>query len=415
MICPKCGSENAPDDAFCGSCGAFLEFAAEEAAEAGGAEAGGAEAGAAEATAPVPATGAVAPATPATRAEAAGPAPSAQASPGSPAEGPTCSACGRQNPAGRTFCVSCGARLPAAPGAGAAPAAVPPAAAAAKPAPSAKPAWDFPTVPVPPAGPTAAAPGGAVTPATPAGGAGAASGGRWRLPLALAAIGAVILGGGVLLALGGALGGGTPGGPATTAPSDAAASIEPSPAATPSPAETPPAATAAPAATPAPTPAPTIPAGPSVGIKVTSAKASSQLKATQGPRYLVDGSPATAWKSATGKVAGSWVEVRFAPAAITRIQVWTGWQRSEPLFYGNHRPQNVTVSFDGGDPVPLRLQDILGAQRIDIPPELGIVRATRVRITIADVYPARKTTAKDSPTKEVAISEIRLFGIPVTP
>jgi len=408
MICPKCGSENAPDDAFCGSCGAFLEFAAEEAAEAGGVP-GPAPA---EATLPAPAPGVIVSATPTAE---AGAAPSAHASPGSQAKGPACAACGRENPAGRTFCVSCGARLPA-PGAGAAPVAVPAPAAAAKATSPARPAWDFPTAPVPPAGPTTAAPPGGATPATPAGGAGATSGGRSRLPLALAAVGAVILGVGALLALGGALGGGAPDGTPTAVPSDVAASLEPSPEASASPAETlPPAATAAPAATPAPTPAPTIPAGPSVGIKVTSAKASSQLKTTVGPRYLLDGSPATTWKSATGEFAGAWVEVRFAPAAITRIQVWTGWQRSEPLFYGNHRPQNVTVSFDGGDPVPLRLQDILGAQRIDIPAELGIVRATRVRITIADVYPARTTTAKGSPTKEVAISEIRLFGIPVTP
>jgi hypothetical protein len=75
----------------------------------------------------------------------------------------------------------------------------------------------------------------------------------------------------------------------------------------------------------------------------------------------------------------------------------------------------VTVSFDGGDPVPLELLDVRKPQGVDIPPELGIVRATRLRITIADVYPAQKTTAKGTPTKEAAISEIRLFGIPVAP
>ena len=218
-----------------------------------------------------------------------------------------------------------------------------------------------------------------------------------------------------MLVLGSGFGGGTPGATAAPSTSPVAGSIAPSP----EPSQVPTAAASAtPTAqppTPEPTPAVTIPPGPSVGIVITSAKASSQLKAERGPKFLFDGSPATTWKSASGKFQGAWVEVRFAPAAITRIQVWTGWQKSEPLFYGNHRPQNVTVSFDGGAPVPLELQDALGAQRIDIPPELGIVRATRVRITIADVYDAHKTTAKDSPTKEVAISEIRLYGIPVTP
>src|SRR5512140_31604 len=35
MICAKCGTQNAAGDAFCGSCGAFLEFAAEEAGSPG--------------------------------------------------------------------------------------------------------------------------------------------------------------------------------------------------------------------------------------------------------------------------------------------------------------------------------------------------------------------------------------------
>src|SRR5664280_2485528 len=35
MICAKCGTKNAAGDAFCGSCGAFLEFAAEEAGTVG--------------------------------------------------------------------------------------------------------------------------------------------------------------------------------------------------------------------------------------------------------------------------------------------------------------------------------------------------------------------------------------------
>jgi CheY-like chemotaxis protein len=141
----------------------------------------------------------------------------------------------------------------------------------------------------------------------------------------------------------------------------------------------------------------------------------SQLKADRAPKYLFDGSPATTWSSAAGKFQGAWVEVSFAPAAITRIQIWGGWQKSDPLYLGSHRPQNVTVSFDGGDPVPLELLDVRKPQGVDIPPELGIVRATRVRITIADVYPAQKTAAKGTPTKDVAISEIRLFGIPVAP
>ncbi len=430
MICPKCGTENAAGDAFCGNCGAFLEFAIEEAAE----PAGPSEAATAPAlAAPAPAAP---PSAPPPSAGATGTVPAAgtaAAAPPAVPGGPTCPACGRANPAGRTFCISCGERLPSAGGAaggpatGRAPAAAPatggaaaaaavpptpaggpsqPPAGATTPAPPPRPAWDFPTAPVPT---PATAPAGA----PPAG----ARDGRSRLPLIGAAVVALALvGGGAFVVLGGGIGGGPPASslpsaPATGAAGDVSPSAEPSPEPTTAATEAPPSASP----TEAPTVVPTIPPGPSVGVKITGAKASSQLKAERAPKLVFDGSPATTWKSASGKFLGAWLEVRFAPAAITRIQLWTGWQKSEPLFFGNHRPQNVTVSFDGGDPVPLTLQDVMGAQRVDIPPELGIVHATRLRITIADVYPARATTAKDSPTTEVAISEIRLFGIPVTP
>jgi hypothetical protein len=419
MLCPKCGFENAPGDAFCGSCGAFLEFATEEAAEAGA----GAPGSAADSAAGAPPAEAGAP-DPAAVAAAIVAVPAGTV-PAPATAGPTCPACGRVNPAGRTFCISCGTRLPVAPAAGptagppagdaaASPPGEPPPAGAGRPAQPARPAWDFPTAPI------------AVPPPVPAAPTSRDGGGRSRLPfLVAAAAGVILLGGAALLVLGGGLGGGTPGGTPSPTPSDVAAAT-PLPETTP-----PPAATAAPEATPietpapepptpAPTPALTIPPGPPVGIRITSARASSQLRAERAPKYLYDGSPATTWKSASGKFAGAWVDVRFAPAAITSFQIWTGWQRSAPLYYGNHRPQNVTVSFDGGLPVPLLLQDIApvdgkGAQRVDIPPELGIIRASRMRITIADVYPARKTSADGSPTKEVAISEIRLYGIPVAP
>jgi len=222
---------------------------------------------------------------------------------------------------------------------------------------------------------------------------------------------AILVVGAVLV--GGLPGGGAPSSSLTPPPSGTAAATG-SPAATVAPGTAGPGES--PAASAPPSAAPTLPPGPPVGIRVTGAKASSQVKAERGPKYLFDGSPATAWISATGKSEGAWVEVSFAPAAITRIQIWPGWQKSASYYNGYQRPQNVTISFDGGQPVPLLLLDSYStggsAQSVDIPPELGVVRATRMRITIADVYPARKTTIADSPARRVAISEIRLFGIP---
>ena len=37
------------------------------------------------------------------------------------------------------------------------------------------------------------------------------------------------------------------------------------------------------------------------------------------------------------------------------------------------------------------------------------------RITVVDTYPSKKTSAKGSPSKSVAISEVRLFGVPAAP
>jgi len=407
--CAKCGAENVAGDSFCGNCGAFLEFAAEEAAE---------EAQVAvptEPAAPEPrqsTTGTPTPAPPtAVPPEPAAPVGAAPA-PAAPTD-PTCSACGRANPAGRRFCISCGEHLPAvsAPGAPGRALESPPASASPHaPAPS-KPAWEFPTAPV--AATTTSVP--AAAPVQHA----ASSGGGSRLPLIGATLVVLaLLAGGAVIVLGGGAGAGTGGTTASPSPSSALASATPGAeqsADSTAPPETP-AATEAPTSPPEPTaPAATVPPGPSVGIAITAAKASSQLAANRAPKYLYDGSPVTAWKSRTGKLDGSWVEVTFGAAAVTKIQVWAGWQRNEPLFYGNHRPRNATVAFDGGVPVPLELKDALGAQGVAIPPELGIVGATRLRITIIDTYPSRKTSAGGSPSKEVAISEIRIFGVPVAP
>jgi hypothetical protein len=420
-ICAKCGTENAASDAFCGSCGAFLEFAAEEVAEAsaGGVAAEASDhdvAGGTQAGVPPPSPATVPAPTPGTPGEA-------EVEAGS--TGPTCAACGRVNPAGRRFCISCGERLPSTT------AAVAPAPAAAAsaastlvgppgppPAPGpAKPAWEFPAVPV-------ASASGPAAPDAPVAKA-PATGGRSRLPLIGGAIVILALLGGAVLVLGGGLGSGTPGPTASASSPGALASPSPDGAATSEPsaaAETPAPETPAPSEAPSlpPEPEPTVPLatmppGSPVGIAIVAAKASSQLAPNRAPTYLYDGSPVTAWKSKTGKLDGSWVEVAFPATAVTKIQLWPGWQRDEPLFYGNHRPHNVTVAFDGGVPVPLELEDALGAQGVAIPPELGIVGATRLRITIIDTYPSRKTSAGGSPSKEVAVSEIRVFGIPVAP
>ena len=420
MICAKCGASNAAGDAFCGSCGAFLEFAAEAAT-----------APAPEVVAPAPrpapeaAQVAVSPA-PLQAAPPVAPSPFPTAGPTGPT-GPTCPACGRANPVGRTFCISCGERLAAAglPLAGASRAAPPPPVpqAAAAPLPVAAaapatppvaaprptptgPAWEFPTAPARPVAAPAAKPGASPVAPVPS-----ARRGRNPLPLIVGAgvLCLLLAGGGAAILLGSGSGRATPapGNPGASAGTSAAAGGPLSGAASAEP-------SAASGAAGQSAAAATVPPGPAIGLTLTGATASSSL-AKHPASAAIDGDPTTAWLTGTSSAADQWLEVAFAPAAITQIQLWNGWQRTQDFFSGNLRPHNVTIRFDSGTPIPLELKDVYGSQRVDIPPELGIVGVTRLRIRILDWYAAKKTSAAGSPSTHAAISDIRLYGIPMTP
>ena len=452
MICPKCGTQNAAGDAFCGGCGAFLEFAAEEAGAPGAAAPDAAQAppgpsvavarpGASPAPGGVPASQLPAPAASASPAPAPPPVPSA--APSLSTTGPTCPVCGRANPAGRTFCISCGERLPvqdrAAPAASArptapartavpgpvvtAPAVTPHAAPTAGPtagpiasAGAVAPATAGRPTPPPATGPTWEFPSGSTRPvappsATPVAAAPAARRGRNPLPLVVGAgiLFLLLAGGGAAILLGGG------GSKATPAPPGAGASAPTSSTAGASLPGASAAASPATAASPGLSAAPaTLPPGPAVVLALTGASASSSL-ANHPPSAAIDGDPTTSWKAGTPSSADQWLEVTFAPAAVTQIQLWNGWQRTQDIYFGNDRPRNVTIRFDNEIAIPLKLVDVEGSQRVDIPSQLGVVGVTRLRITIVDWYPAKKTAATGSPTTQAPISEIRLFGIPVTP
>jgi hypothetical protein len=229
----------------------------------------------------------------------------------------------------------------------------------------------------------------------------------------------LIVGGGILflvLAGGGAavLLGGKPG-PAASAPVASDGSAAASAALPNASAGASAAAASAGGASFAPSAAPaTLPPGPSIGLTLTAATASSSL-AGHPASAATDNDPTTAWKTGGTDPSDQWIEVTFAPAAVTRVQLWNGWQRTQDYFAGNRRPKDVTLRFDSETPIPLKLVDVYGSQRVDIPPELGIVGVTRLRIAILDWYPAKKTPAAGSPTTQAAISEIRLYGIPVNP
>jgi hypothetical protein len=236
---------------------------------------------------------------------------------------------------------------------------------------------------------------------------------RGRNPLTLVVgVGILFLllaGGGAAILLGGGASKATPAPPGTSASAPTSATAD---ASLPNGSA---AASSAAAASPGPSAAPaTLPPGPAIALTLTGASASSSL-AAHPASAAIDGDPTTSWKTGTKSPSDQWLEVTFAPAAVTQIQLWNGWQRTPDIYSGNDRPRNVTIRFDNEIAIPLKLVDIEGSQRVDIPPQLGVVGVTRLRITIVDWYPARKTAATGSPTTQAAFSEVRLFGIPVTP
>jgi hypothetical protein len=233
--------------------------------------------------------------------------------------------------------------------------------------------------------------------------------------VALAAVGAFAL-------LGGGSGGpsssatSTPGAATSAAGETPAPTAEASPEPTAEPSgepsvapETPPAETAV------PTPAATVPTGPAIGIAISTSDASSSANTRSGPAKAHDGSPATTWLEGAKDVEDQWIEIRIPPTAVTRLSFSAGVQASRAAYDGNPRPHNVTITFDDSQPIPLALTDTFGAQRVDIPAELGIRAAEVIRITIIDAYPAKKTSFKGSPTTTAGFSEIRVFGIPAVP
>jgi len=437
IVCAKCGASNAPGDAFCGECGAYLEWAAEP-------EAGPAAEPEAEARAePEPEAAVQAAAEPPPEAApelvpavAAAPPPPVPEIPSLPPAapslpvGPTCPACGRVNTVGRTFCQSCGARLPA----GAA--RVPPAAMAQRPPPAPPPPASRPApVPAPPVPvvlPAVPAPALPPVPPTlpaippepptiqPAPRAGAGPGGSRTLSVGAIIVIVVLL---AIVGIGGflVLGGG---GSATASASPAAtAGPTPAPAAAPT-GETSsePTAEASVEPSPEPTPAPTAettpaptPAGPPIGITITKAAASTENGSQFTAAKAIDGSPLTAWTEGARDAEGQWLEITIPPTAVTRIVFSAGVQASRDAYDGNPRPKNVTIAFDGGTPIPLALTDTFGQQRVEIPAELGITAATTIRITIIDAFAARKTGYAGSPTTAVGFSEMHVFGVPATP
>ena len=366
LVCRRCGFTNVPGDTFCGSCGAFLEWEGEVAADGS------------PISPPPPGTGPVAdvpsipprpdPATP-----PVGPAAGAGAAAAPDGDLVRCPACGVANAASRTFCQACGAKLGE--GAGRVGAVSQDQIIAAVNAPN-KPITVTTT-----------------TIRRPEPEEGSGSGGILKWVAIMAVLGVIV---GVVVVLGGnLLRGEGPQSGASPAPSSSAAAGQ-SGAPTGS-AETP---------SGSPTPRP-----PNTELTLTSANASSWVgnRDKFAPDKAIDGDPDTCWQEGGEDEAGEWIEVEFAPSTVSALQITNGYNASKALYKGNRRLKDIEISIDGGEPIPFRLEDTGEPQPV---PVKNVDGATTVRITIVSTYDAKETAVHGTPFDDAALGEIVVMGVP---
>jgi uncharacterized OB-fold protein len=367
LVCRRCGYTNVPGDTFCGSCGAFLEWEGEQAADPMATT----PTGPGPAAGPPPGPGPVAYSDPVPVVTPVTPVPSTGSGGGDLVR---CPACGVANAASRTFCQACGTKLAEAGRVGAISqdqivAAV-----------------NAPNKPV------------TVTTTTlrhgdddEGGGAGSVV--KW---IAIMAVLGVIAG--VALVLGGnLLRGEGPQSGASPLPTQEGSSAAPSGSGTPSGSEAP---------SDAPTEAPE-----NEALVLTDARASSVVGNREKfqPDRAIDRDPETCWQEGAEDEAGEWIEVTFAPAKVSVIELTNGYNASKALYRGNLRLREIEITIDAGVPFTAELEDTGDPQRINVP---NVEGATTVRITIVSTYPAKETAVQGTPFDDAALGEIVVLGVP---
>ena len=162
----------------------------------------------------------------------------------------------------------------------------------------------------------------------------------------------------------------------------------------------------APAATVAPKPAETITAN--RPIKIMRASATSFLKEpnqTYPASQAVDGDIKTCWvEGHPGYGINEGLYLEFDDVyELHGFNIWTGYQKSEDLFYKNCRPISVLVRSEGGGGAGYKeiheLKDAMGRQTINLKRSF---KARTIMITIMKVAPGSKF-------EDTCISEVSIF------
>ncbi|WP_224242077.1 discoidin domain-containing protein [Hyalangium gracile] len=87
------------------------------------------------------------------------------------------------------------------------------------------------------------------------------------------------------------------------------------------------------------------------------------------PGLLFDGRPEYGWaEGASGPGAGQSLTLTLEePIELVALELWNGYQRTEDHFRKNARASQLSLSVDGGAPIPLKVKDAQGAQLLELP------------------------------------------------
>lgn len=105
-----------------------------------------------------------------------------------------------------------------------------------------------------------------------------------------------------------------------------------------------------------------------------------------GARNAIDGKTNTAWnEGAEGRGIGEWIEMS-APVkqTVSGIRIMGGYNKTNEIYYKNHRPRQVTIAFDDGSTYTGTMSDAYNQfqdMKFDEP-----VRTSTLRVTIDSVY-----------------------------
>ena len=142
-----------------------------------------------------------------------------------------------------------------------------------------------------------------------------------------------------------------------------------------------------------------------VGVTLSASSTLQEKGQDHRPQCAKDGNRSTAWVEGGSSFDG-WLKLDLAtPTALNGLHIWSGYHKSQDLFYKNNRPHRISVmvEYDGGaQNFQFDLNDSMDVQTISFGENFNQVKITSITITILSVYSGTKYN-------DTCISEIQLY------